>query len=68
MKTLIRNLDTGLLYCSPGRWVESWIEAADFGDFEEAWKVGESLAETNLEVFCVDDDGQPRWGRRIDRG
>jgi hypothetical protein len=67
VKTLIRDLDTDLLYCSPGQWVESWMQATDFKDLQAAWDFGMTLDRRNLEVFVVDDSGQPSWGRRIDR-
>jgi hypothetical protein len=66
MKTLVRDLDTGLLYCSPGTWVENWMVATDFGDIEDAWRLAESLGKENLEVCLMEDDGCEAWRRRID--
>jgi len=67
LKTLLRDLDTGLLYCSPGQWVESWMQATDFKDSKAASDFGKTMDKRNLEVFVVKDDGQPSWGRRIER-
>jgi hypothetical protein len=67
MKVLLRDLDTGLLYRDPDRWVETWMEATDFGSQELACDRAWGLPQTNLEVFVVQDNGEPIWGSRIER-
>jgi hypothetical protein len=66
MKIMVRDTDTGLLYCSPGEWVESWIQATDFKDLETAWGFVKTLEKSHLEVFVVSEDGRPMWGQRIE--
>jgi len=68
MKTLIRDLDSGLLYCSPGEWVENWMQATGFGDMEAAMAFGNTLEKKNLDVYVVDDNGRPAWGQKIEKG
>ena len=65
MKFLIRDLDTGLFYCSPARWVGSWTDATDFGSGDEAVKGATGAGKSNMEVFVVDERGVQLMGRRI---
>ena len=67
MRTLLRDLDTGLFYKSTGDWVQSAFEATDFADPEFVRKTALSLFNRNLEIFVVDSTGKPAWGRRIEK-
>jgi len=43
------------------------MQATDFKDSKAASDFGKTMDKRNLEVFVVKDDGQPSWGRRIER-
>ena len=67
MRSLLRDLDTGLLYSQPGKWVQSYADATDFGDADAVKRQAAALAKPNLEIFLLYENGQPAWGCRIER-
>jgi hypothetical protein len=68
MKTFLRDLNTGLLYRAPAGWVESWLEATDFGYPDAAEAAALELGNGDFEVSVAHADGKPVWGRKIQRG
>jgi len=66
MMVLLRDLDSGLFFRAGGGWVKSALEATDFKEPEHVEAAAKSLGKGNLEVFVTDEQGRPRWGRRIE--
>jgi len=65
MRSLLRDLDTGLLYARPGKWVQGYAEATNFEDPAAAEQHATTLAKTNLELLLLNDEGRPTGGFRI---
>ena len=66
MRVLLRDLDTGLFYRADGVWVKTPLEAKDFQDPARVEEAAGRMAKRNLEVFVVDAQGRPKWGRRLE--
>jgi hypothetical protein len=67
MKTLIRDLDTGLFYCRPGQWVDVAVRATQFPDPDSAAAEAKMIEKPNLEVYVLWDDWKPAWGAVVPR-
>jgi hypothetical protein len=69
MRVLIRDLETRLFYGPDGNWVTEHLEARNFlspdAGEEEAIRLSKQDGKKDLELLVLQDDGRPRWGRRL---